>query len=213
MSEPQPDTPIGILRKTYGEHFAPEFRNEDKFKSVLLSTGTTSLAEYREHSERGMRIFGSPSDVANTIVSHTAAVLPPSVLSLVVSSLIKNFTGKGLSDVVARLAAEENEQEDQDMASLRSDETGVDNTIFVSTEGRARHAARIKIAIDPPDSFNASSKTASMAIHDYSVMGAPVPPRIAEQAKRFIELNREVLLRYWKAEISTREMLDQIRKP
>jgi hypothetical protein len=72
------------------------------------------------------------------------------------------------------------------MSSLRRDETGVDNTIFVSTKGRARHAPRIKIAIDPPDSFNATSKTASMAFHDYSVTGAYVPPRLVEQATRFM---------------------------
>jgi hypothetical protein len=105
------------------------------------------------------------------------------------------------------------EDEDQDMSSLRREETGVDNTIFVSTKGRAQHAPRIKIAIDPPDSFNATSKTASMAFHDYSVTGAYVPPRLVEQATRFIERNRDVLLRYWDAKISTREMLDQIRKP
>jgi hypothetical protein len=105
------------------------------------------------------------------------------------------------------------DDEDQDASSLRGDDTGVDNTVFVSTEGRARHAPRIKIAIDPPDSFNATSKTASMAFHDYSVTGAYVPPRLVEQATRFIERNRDVLLRYWDAKISTREMLDQIRKP
>ena len=51
------------------------------------------------------------------------------------------------------------------MVSLRRDVTGVDNTIFVSTKVYAQHAPRIKIAIDPPDSLNARSKAASMAIH------------------------------------------------
>jgi hypothetical protein len=100
-----------------------------------------------------------------------------------------------------------------DMASLQKEETGVDNTIFVSTKAGARHAARIKIAIDPPDSFNAATKTASMAIHDYSTVGAYVPPHIVEQAKRFIETNREVLLLYWEAKIGTKEMINRLKVP
>ena len=100
-----------------------------------------------------------------------------------------------------------------DMTSLRKKRTGVDNTIFVSTKGPARHGARIKIAIDPPDSFNAACKTASMAIHDFSVTGAYVPPRIVEQAKQFIERNRDVLLDYWEAKFDTEEMLERLRPP
>lgn len=100
-----------------------------------------------------------------------------------------------------------------DMASLQKDSTGVDNTIFVSTEAGAGPGVRIKIAIDPPDSFNAESKTASMAIHDFSIFGAYVPPHIVEQAKRFIEINREVLLLYWEAEIGTKEMIDRLKVP
>jgi hypothetical protein len=100
-----------------------------------------------------------------------------------------------------------------DMASLQKDSTGVDNTIFVSTKAGARHAARIKIAIDPPDTFNAESKTASMAIHDFSISGAYVPPHIVEQAKRFIDLNREVLLLYWETKIGTKEMINQLKVP
>ena len=38
----------------------------------------------------------------------------------------------------------------------------------------------------PPDSLNATSKTASMAVHDYSTRGEYVPPRVVEQAKQFI---------------------------
>jgi hypothetical protein len=47
------------------------------------------------------------------------------------------------------LADAEND-EAADMVSLRTEVTGVDNTIFVSTKGYAQHAARIKIAVDPP---------------------------------------------------------------
>ena len=52
-----------------------------------------------------------------------------------------------------------------------------------------------------------------MAIHDFSISGAYVPTQIAEQAKKFIDLNREVLLLYWEAKIGTKEMIDRLKVP
>ena len=103
--------------------------------------------------------------------------------------------------------------EAEDMVSLRTDHTGVDNVVFVSTRGYAQHAARIKIAVDPPDSLNAAGASASMAIHDYSVSGAYLPPRIVEQAKRFIERNQAILLRYWNCEIDTAQLIEGLVPP
>jgi hypothetical protein len=80
--EPHGKTSIGALRKRYGEDFAPEFRSDDKLSSLLESTGTTSLAEYLEHSKRGMRMVGTSSDVTNTIVSHTTAVFETALKNL-----------------------------------------------------------------------------------------------------------------------------------
>jgi hypothetical protein len=112
------------------------------------------------------------------------------------------------TSAVVLLDAEIDEAED--MVSLRKDRTGVDNTVFVSTKGYARHGPRIKIAIDPPDSLNAAAKTASMAIHDYGVAGAHMPPHLIEQAKRFIERNRAALLDYWENKIDTPELIERL---
>jgi hypothetical protein len=103
--------------------------------------------------------------------------------------------------------------EAEDMVSLRKDVTGVDNTIFVSTRGYAQHAPRIKIAVDPPDSLNATSKSASMALHDYSVMGEYLPPAIVEQARKFIERNRSTLLEYWDNKIDTARLIERLERP
>src|SRR5262249_36235111 len=92
----------------------------------------------------------------------------------------------------AVVLADEEIDEVEDMDSLRKDRTGVDNPLFVSPKGSARHAPRIKIAIAPPDSLNAAAKTASMTIHDYGIAGAHMPPDLVEQARRFIEQNRAV---------------------
>ena len=98
------------------------------------------------------------------------------------------------------------------MASFRTDATGVDNTIWVSPKGRTRHAARIKVAIDPPDSLNAASQTASVAVHDGSVAEGHIPSHILRQVQEFVRINREVLMDYWDERIDTRQ-LDQRLKP
>lgn len=100
--------------------------------------------------------------------------------------------------------------EAEDMVSMRKGRTGVDNTLFVSTKGYARDAPCIKIAIDPADSLNAAAKTASMAIHDYSIAGAHMPLHRVEQAKRFIERNRAALLDYWDNKIDTLELIERL---
>ncbi len=100
-----------------------------------------------------------------------------------------------------------------DMVSLRSGRTGVENTIFVSTKGYAQHAARIKIAVDPPHTLNATSKSASMRIADYKIIGDYLPPHIVEQAKQFIERNREALISYWDCEIDTAELIKRLKPP
>jgi hypothetical protein len=98
------------------------------------------------------------------------------------------------------------------MASFRTDATGVDNTIWVSPKGRTRHAARIKVAIDPPDSLNATSQTASVAVHDGSVAEGHIPSHILRQVQEFVRINRGVLMEYWEERIDTRQ-LDQRLKP
>jgi hypothetical protein len=94
----------------------------------------------------------------------------------------------------------------EEMGSYEKDDTGIENVVFLSPRGRTRHAARIKVAIDPPDSFNPAGKTASIAIHDGSVTGERVPRGLYEQLLEFIDLNRETLLDYWDYKISTTQM-------
>jgi hypothetical protein len=103
------------------------------------------------------------------------------------------------------------DQEAEDTVSLRPVKTGVENTVFVATKGYAEHAPCIKIAVDPPHTFNATSKSASMAIHDHGIRGESLAPHIAEQAKRFIELNREALLDYWDFKIDTAQLIERLK--
>jgi hypothetical protein len=85
-------------------------------------------------------------------------------------------------------------QEVADMVSLTPKKTGIQNTVFISTKGYAQYAPRVKIAIDPPNSFNAASKSASMALHDFSISGEHMPRSISKQCR-----------------IATDELLERIR--
>jgi hypothetical protein len=110
---------------------------------------------------------------------------------------------------VVMLSDDEIDNEAGDMVSLTKDDTGIDNTLFASTKGYVseRHGPRIKIAVDPPNRFTAGGKAASMSIHDYNIKGEHIPSELADQVKRFIDLNREALLAYWDGQIATREFL------
>jgi len=104
------------------------------------------------------------------------------------------------------------EAEAEDMVSLPSKRTGVANTIFVSS-GNPRHAPRIKIAVDPPDSFNPRGKSVSMQLHgDNDMVGEVLPPqRVIEQAKRWIKQNHAVLMLHWDNEISGDEAVRRLK--
>jgi hypothetical protein len=95
------------------------------------------------------------------------------------------------------------------MSSFRKGATGVDNTIWVSPKGRTRHAARIKVAIDPPDTLNPASKTASVAVDDGSVVEGHIPSR--EQVEEFVKINREVLMEFWEHRIDTPELTQRLK--
>jgi hypothetical protein len=97
----------------------------------------------------------------------------------------------------------------QEMVSYRKNVTGVDHTVFISPKGNARHAPRIKIAIDPPDSVDPRGVTVSVAL-DGNIAAGTVTPELLRQARRFIELNRQVLLDYWNYRIDTEELRQRL---
>src|SRR5262245_53590560 len=95
------------------------------------------------------------------------------------------------------------------MDSFRKDVTGIDHTVFISPRGRVRHAARIKVAINPPDSLDPSGDSASIAISDGAVVAGTVDPALLAQLRQFIELNREALRDYWDYRTDTAQLQQQ----
>jgi hypothetical protein len=45
------------------------------------------------------------------------------------------------------------------MVSYGKNVTGIDNTVFISPKGNARHGPGLKVAIDPPNSVSPHGKT------------------------------------------------------
>jgi hypothetical protein len=145
------------------------------------------------------RVSGTGTFLANTELLH---------------DLLRQFQENGIENPELENlinALEEPEDEAGYMVSLAKDDTGIDNTIFASTKGRSKHAARIKIAVDPPNSLNEAAKGASMALHDYSTVGEYIKPHLAEQVRAFIDLNRDALLDYWDGNLSTRDFLARVK--
>jgi hypothetical protein len=96
----------------------------------------------------------------------------------------------------------------EEMVSYRRNVTGVSHTLFISPKGNARHAPRIKVAIDPPDSIDPRGNVASVAIADGSVVAGEIDPHLLAQVRAFIAVNRNVLRAYWEYKLDT----DQLRK-
>jgi Domain of unknown function (DUF4160) len=99
----------------------------------------------------------------------------------------------------------------QEMTSFTKEETGIANHIFISPKGNTRHAPRIKVAIDPPDSFDPRGETASVMIDGGKVVAGNLPAKLLKQVKRFTELNRDVLLDYWEYRIGTAELVKRLQ--
>ena len=112
----------------------------------------------------------------------------------------------------AATTADQDEDEGFNMASLKPSQTGIDNSVFVSVKGRAQHAARIKIAIDPPNSFDDTCQTVSIAIHDYREIGEGLTPQLRAQARRFIDRNRSLLIDYWNGKLATEDFMSALKR-
>jgi len=157
------------------------------------------------------RVEAIKAKVERSLPRDVLAVLQEARMSLTLgSSSDADFRSvvvdPGLADELAE------KQLVEEMVSYRKSVTGIDRTVFISPKGQTRHSARIKLAIDPPDTVDPHGKTASIAINDATVVaGENVPAALLDQVRRFIDLNREVLLDYWEYRIDTEQLRQRLR--
>jgi hypothetical protein len=164
------------------------------------------LAELRERVERSL-----PLDLARELrEAGIALTLAPSTAAPLVPPG-EPMAGAGLVRLDPALAEEEI-LELEAMASFGPHATGVSHAIFISPDVTGRHGPWIKVAIDPPLTFNVRTKTASISVPDGEhVAGESVPSALHKQLRQFVELNRDVLLAYWRQKIDTAELTGRLR--
>ena len=170
------------------------------------------------HVFPGVRPKGMVMDGLAELLERVERSLPADVLRDMRAAGIALTLGSSFEAGAPRLVrldpalAEEEIAELESMASFGPAATGVSNTIFILTKAGVRHGPRIKVAIDPPLSFNVRAKTASLSIPDGEhVAGESVPSALHKQLRQFIELNRDVLLAYWRQEIDTGDLARRLR--
>jgi hypothetical protein len=89
--------------------------------------------------------------------------------------------------------------------SFRKNVTGVDHTLFFSP------GPYVKVAVDPPDSLDPSSQTATITLAGTLVAGT-IAPEILRQVLRFIKANRDTLLDYWDYRIDTDQLWQRLQR-
>jgi len=102
------------------------------------------------------------------------------------------------------------DEELEELVSYGKNVTGIDNTIFISPKGNARHGPRLKVAIDPPDSISPHGKVASVSF-DGAIAGEAMPRKLYDRVMQFIELNRTALDDYWEYRTLTDELQSRLR--
>jgi hypothetical protein len=154
-------------------------------------------------------MFASLDDIKNSI----ERLLPPNIVAAMREEEVAlTLSPSSDPELIVTISDELAEREQlEHMVTYRKNITGVDNTIFISPGLRVRHAPRIKVAIDPPDSINPLSEQASVEITTGKVVAGEVSAALLKQVQKFIELNRGVLLEYWDARITTDQLQERLK--
>ena len=102
------------------------------------------------------------------------------------------------------------------MSCLRSASTGVPGTILWVSVGEPTTSEDLgpRLWVVLGDSLSPEHLENAVIVRLTSPREGlgPLSPDIAGHVVRFIEMNTAILLRYWNAEISTREMLDRMER-
>src|SRR5579883_32096 len=124
----------------------------------------------------------------------------------VLKSLKQNGTMKTFSQFVAETEGEAL----YEMANLFPKHTGLPFVVWMSYKGGAQHDVRVKVSPGPKA---IPSEMVSVAIRpNVQVVEGKMDASDLAVLKKWIELNHDVLLKYWEGEIDTKDALDAIRQ-
>lgn len=99
------------------------------------------------------------------------------------------------------------------MSNLRPNKTGVVGAIIWVSAGEfsgveSQHGPRIKVVPGTKITTDGLRDAISISITEPPKVFGDLTGEIEKQALRFVRLNQDVLLRYWRNEIDTAEMLE-----
>ena len=97
-----------------------------------------------------------------------------------------------------------------EIANLNPKKTGLPFVVWISPRGNAQHDVRVKIS---PGPRAIPSEMVSVGIRpDVRVVEGSLSPSDLEGLRQWIDLNRDVLIRFWDGDIAyTDEALEQLR--
>lgn len=99
-----------------------------------------------------------------------------------------------------------------EMANLPPEETGTKAFLHCGPKGGAKHSCRVKVSntlgkMNPYDTF-------SIGVHDGKIYAGhcKLSSTILAGIRRWIFLNKDVIMKLWRSEISEREFYNQLKK-
>jgi hypothetical protein len=96
-----------------------------------------------------------------------------------------------------------------EMANLFSKHTGLPFVVWISYRGGAQHDVRVKVSPGPKA---LPSEMVSVAIRpNVRVVEGEMDAADLTLLTKWIELNHDVLVKYWDGEIDTKDAIDEIR--
>lgn len=103
------------------------------------------------------------------------------------------------------------------MSNLRPQDTGVKGAIIWVSAGEfwgtdSQHGPRIKVMQGNKLTSDGLKDSVSVRLTDPPEVLGILPGQLKKQVVRFININRDVLLRYWNFEIGTPEMVRLLRR-
>lgn len=119
-------------------------------------------------------------------------------------------------NVVARFQEKTAEFLLEAMSNLLPEDTGVDGAVIWISAGEfhgvdAQHGPRVKVVLGNKITTEGLRESVSVRITDPPVVLGSLPGNIRKQVIRFIERNRDVLLRHWNGELGAKETLNLLK--
>jgi hypothetical protein len=99
------------------------------------------------------------------------------------------------------------------MSNLSSKTTGIDGAVIWVAAGEfggagSKHGPRIEVVLGDTLACEGLRDAVAVTLTEPPEVLGDLPGKVREQVVKFVDKNRDVLLRHWNGELSTVEMLD-----